>query len=365
MGTLKFLVIQQKMIGDVLASTVICESLKYHFPDAIVHLVANENTLPVLQNNPYIDKVILFKKEYRESKTAFYRFLKSLKRTDYTAVVDAYGKLESNLISLFAKGENKIALYKWYTSWIYTHTVKQPRTTDGNVPLSISDRLLLLDPIISENTFITYPKLYLSEKEMKMGKDTVAKLKDHGAQKVIMISILGSSTYKTYPKIYMANVLDNICKHCNAKLVFNYIPEQRESALEIYRLCYESTQKAIDIDFYANSLRNFIAVLSQCDLLVGNEGGAANMAKALDVPTFSIFSPFILKEAWLGKLYKNHYGVHLRDYRPNLYQGMTKKQIKKNSLVLYEAFEPGLFEKPLLEFLDRYLINHPPFNTTV
>lgn len=351
---MKFLVVQQKMIGDVLASTVICEGLKHHFHDAVVHIVANENTLPVLQNNPFIDQIVVFKNEYRESKSAFYNFLKSLKKTEYTAVIDAYGKLESNLISLFANADKKISNYKWYSGWIYTHTVNQIRLADGNVPLSISNRLLLLHPIVSDTTFITYPKLYLSQQELKMGSDAVGQLKDHGTQKIIMISILGSAPRKTYPAVYMSEILDIICSHCDAKLLFNYMPRQKENALEIYRLCNKSTQKKIDIDFYANSLRDFIAVVSQCDMIIGNEGGAVNMAKAVDVPSFSIFSPFIPKGNWHGKIYHNHNGVHLHDYKPELFKGMDKKQLRKNSQGLYERFEPKFFEKPLLEFLKKH-----------
>lgn len=361
----KFLVVQQKMIGDVLASTVICEGLKHHYPNAKVHIVANENTLPVLLNNPFIDKIIIFKNEYRENKRAFYNFLKSLRKTKYTAVIDAYGKLESNLISLFAHADKKISNYKWYSSWVYSHAVKQKRVSDDIVPLSISNRLLLLRPIIRDNDLIILPKLYLSEEEYKIGSDTVSQLKDHDAQKIIMISILGSTTNKTYPAVYMSKILDTICSNCDAKLLFNYIPKQNKSALEIYSLCNDSTKKKIDIDFYANSLRDFISVVSHCDMIIGNEGGAVNMAKAVQVPSFSIFSPFIPKGNWHGKIYKNHAGVHLYDYRSELFNGMDKKKVRKNSLVLYEAFEPGLFEKPLLEFLERCLFNHPPFTTTV
>ncbi len=117
---MKFLVIQQKMIGDVLASTIICRTLKHLFPECTVHFVANENTLPVLNNNPHIDHIIVFKKEFSENKKALYSFLKSIRTQSYDVVIDAYGKLESNLISIFAQSQRKIAHYRWYTSWIYT-----------------------------------------------------------------------------------------------------------------------------------------------------------------------------------------------------------------------------------------------------
>ncbi len=350
---IKFLVVQQKMIGDVLASTIICECLKYHFPNAEIHMVANENTLPVLNGNPFIDKVVIFKKEYRESKMTFYRFLKSLKKTEYSAVIDAYGKLESNLITLFAKSNKKIGRRKWYTSWIYSDPIYQPLIPDNEIPLSISNRLMLLDPLIANNRHTTYPKLYLTPDELQKAKATILNLRDTTDQKMIMIGILGSGAEKTYPPKYMAEVLNIICKNCDAKLLFNYIPEQKKEAFEIYNLCSLETQNSIEIDFYAHSLRDFIGVLSQCTMLIGNEGGTVNMAKALNIPSFCFFSPFIVKGAWHGKAYKNHESVHLRDYRPELFGDMDKREIKKNIVALYEAFEPKLFKEELFDFLNK------------
>ncbi|MFK7814193.1 MAG: glycosyltransferase [Maribacter sp.] len=350
---LKFLVIQQKMIGDVLASTIICESLKHHFPNAEVHLVANENTLPVLEGNPFIDSVIVFKKEYRESKLAFYRFLKSLKKTKYSAVIDAYGKLESNLITLFAKSNRKISRHKWYTSWVYSDSLYQNQTGDNEIPLAISNRLMLLNPIIKDNNYLTYPRLFLSDEEQNKARKIVENLKDSEQQKVIMVGILGSGPDKTYPANYMAELLDAICDNRDIKLLFNYIPSQKKEAIKIYELCSLETQDHIEIDFYANSLRDFMSILSQCDMLFGNEGGTVNMAKALDIPSFCIFSPFIVKGAWHGKVYHNHESVHLRDYHAELFGYMDKREIKRKTENLYQAFKPELFKEYLLNFLNK------------
>lgn len=348
---LKFLVVQQKMIGDVLASTIICESLKHHFKGAEVHLVANENTLPVLKGNPFIDEVVVFKKEYRDSKMEFYKFLKSLKKTKYNAVFDAYGKLESNLITLFAKSDKKISSHKWYTSWIYSDAIQQTQTADNEIPLAISNRLMLLNPILKDNSYVTYPKLYLSDDELSNANKIVESLKDSEDQKIIMVGILGSGPDKTYPAPYMAELLDTICETFNAKVLFNYIPSQKEEAIKIYELCSLETQDCIEIDFYANSLRDFMSILSQCDMLFGNEGGTVNMAKALDIPSFCIFSPFIVKGAWHGKVYHNHESVHLRDYHPELFGDMDKREIKKRTEKLYQALDPNLFKESLLNFL--------------
>ncbi len=356
---LKFLVVQQKMIGDVLASTIICESLKHYFPQSEVQIVANENTLPVLEGNPFIDKVVIFKKEYRDSKKEFFKFLKSLKQTRYTAVIDAYGKLESNLITVFSNSDKKIGRRKWYTSWIYSDALYQSQIPDNEIPLSISNRLMLLNPILPENKLVTYPKLYLTSEELQTAKNIVEDLKDTQDQKVIMIGILGSGPHKTYPPKYMAEILDTICNTSDAKLLFNYIPDQKNEALAIYNLCSFETQNCIEIDFYADSLRNFIGILSQCDMLIGNEGGTVNMAKALDIPSFCIFSPFIVKGAWHGKVYQHHESVHLRDYHPELFGDMDKREIKRNIEKLYLAFEPKLFKASLQSFLELQFSQYP------
>ncbi len=352
---MKFLVIQQKMIGDVLASTVICDSIKHHFPDALVHFVAYENTLPVLLNNPYIDKVIIFGNELRESKWAFYKFLKSLGKEKYFAVIDAYGKLESNLISYFAISKYKISHYKSYTRWIYTHTVVENLNPDERVPLAIENRLALLQPILDRPVdFLTNPKIFLKEAEIQEASENVKSIKNHPDQKMIMIGILGSSGLKTYPPEYMAEVLDTICEQVDVQLLFNYIPSQKEDARAIYDMCNEKTKTRIDLDFYAPSLRKFIALLSQCNALIGNEGGAVNMAKALGVPTFCIFSPFIIKGAWHSDNEKLHYGIHVSDYYPQKLEKMDKKDVKRNIDSLYASLEPRHFNEPLIEFLEKY-----------
>ena len=98
---MKVLIIQQKMIGDVLTCSILCELIKTKHPNYEVHYLVNSNTLPVIENNPFIDRVVLFKPEYKSNKIALFQFLYSIRKEKYDLVIDAYSKLESNLISLF------------------------------------------------------------------------------------------------------------------------------------------------------------------------------------------------------------------------------------------------------------------------
>ncbi len=147
---MKILVIQQKMIGDVLVSSVLCEHLKNHIPLCQVHYMVNDHTVAVVAENPFIDKIVVFKKDYRDSKKEFYRFLKTISKENYDAVIDIYGKIESNLVTIFSGSKTKIAYPKWYSKILFTHTIPlQPRTA-GRTGITMDDRLGLLSPLITE-----------------------------------------------------------------------------------------------------------------------------------------------------------------------------------------------------------------------
>jgi heptosyltransferase-2 len=151
----------------------------------------------------------------------------------------------------------------------------------------------------------------------------------------------------------MAETLDLITNTKDVQLLFNYMPNQLEEVKAIYDLCAETTQHKINLDFYAKGLRDFIALQSQCDALIGNEGGATNMAKALNVPTFTIYAPWINRTSWNIKEETGFYDiVHLSDYYPELYQKHAKNY-KALAFEWYEKLKPELYAEKLKAFVLR------------
>ncbi|WP_062059554.1 glycosyltransferase family 9 protein [Aquimarina longa] len=350
---MKVLVIQQKMIGDVLTSTIICESLRKKYPGVTIDYLVNSNTKPVILENPFFDRIIEFKTEYRNDKRAFYTFLKNIRNSRYDRVIDVYGKLESNLITLFSGASQKISFYKWYTHFLYTKTIKRNSKPLTNASVAIENRLRLVFPedrIIDE---IKRPKIFLTKEEKEKAREF---LESNGISKekpILMISALGSDLRKTFPLKKMAEVIDAIARTTDACILFNYIPSQEKEARTIYNLTSLKTKRRIHFDVFAKSLRGFLAVLSHCNALIGNEGGAVNMSKALDIPTFTIFSPWINKKDWsIFEDGETHMSVHLSDYLPELFLNKKTKELKKNSLELYAHFKPDFFIDQLSIFLN-------------
>ncbi|WP_103865272.1 glycosyltransferase family 9 protein [Aquimarina sp. I32.4] len=353
---MKILVIQQKMIGDVLTSTIICEVLRKEHPDATIDFLVNSNTKPVIIENPFYDNIIEFKKEYQDNKKALYSFLVDIRKTKYDYVIDAYGKLESNLITLFSGASQKVSFYKWYSQFIYTKTIKRNPKPITNASTAIENRLRLVFPENRIASEITRPKIFLTKEEKQKAKDFLESNGITAKRPLVMISVLGSEKRKTLPFEYMAKVIDATVNISDACILFNYIPNQEKDARTIYNITMPKTQRHIHFEVFAKSLRGFLAILSHCDALVGNEGGAVNMAKALDIPTFTIFSPWIIKKDWnMFEDGEKHMSVHLSDFLPELFLDKTSKELKNKSIELYPYFKPQLFIDQLRAFLNKNL----------
>jgi ADP-heptose:LPS heptosyltransferase len=355
---MKILVIQQKMIGDVLVSSIICNNLRLAYPDAQIDYLVYGSTTPVLEGNPNIDTIIRFEEKHRKNKKEFLNLALEIRATKYDLLIDAYSKLESWLIVLLSGAKRKISYKKKGRTFLYTDNVPFEEFPKTNLGLAIERRLSLLEPLDLSVKIDPVPKLFVTLEENEHAIALFEKYQLRKDRKTVMISLLGSEKLKTYPLNYMTSIIDTIADNNDVNILFNYFPKQINDAKIVYNSCKSSTQKKIYFDLLAGDLRAFIGVLNQCDLIVGNDGGSINMAKALGKPSFIIFSPWIEKKIWATlEDGTQHMSVHLNDYKPELLTQKTEKQLKLDALSLYNEFESNLFKDKLKSFLLKNLSN--------
>ncbi|MEZ4853423.1 glycosyltransferase family 9 protein [Flavobacterium sp.] len=353
---MKFLVIQQKRIGDVLTSTIISNNLKKAYPNAQVDYMCYANCVDVLKNNPNIDNVIVLEEKVRKNYLSLFKFIFQIRSKKYDTIIDAYSKLETNLITFFSGAKYKISYKKGYSNLFYNYNIERLKNgTKSDIGLAIINRLRLLKPLIKKEFTDYKPKVFLTETEIKEAKALIDKFSLQKDAPTFMIGILGSEWYKTYPFEKMAELLDFTVETTNANLLFNYIPKQKEDALKIYNLCQPETQKRIYFDLYANDLRSFLGLLSQCDALIGNEGGSVNMAKALFIPTFSLFSPSVDKETWQIFEDEKNISIHLKDLKPEIYTQYDEKYIKEHTFNYFDEYPIELIKEKLKSFFEEIL----------
>ena len=340
------------MIGDVLTSSILFEALKTKFPDSELVYAINSNTYPVVKDNPFIDSYIFISPEIEGSKLKFLKLLSVVRKEGFDVVIDVYAKLSSNLLSLFTGAKMKISKSKWYTSFIYSHPIQYSPVKDTEAGLAIENRMQLLEPLKIKSGLNLKPRIYLTNEEIKEGRTYLEQRKINLNMPLFMISVLGSDQTKTYPFEFMAKVIDLIVEETKGQILFNYIPDQENDARTIYELCSKKSQSHISFSVYGRNLREFLAITRHCSALIGNEGGAINMAKAIEIPTFTIFSPWIDKATWSIFENEKNVSVHLKDYKPELYNSRHESSMKANAISMYKDFSPDLFQDLLVTFLN-------------
>ena len=350
----KILVIQNKRIGDVLISSVIANNIKNVFPECEVTYFVYEYTAGVLENNPNIDRIIAVKEKELKSYIKLLQTISRIKKEGYDIIFDPYSKLQSRLICLFSGAEYRIGfkrIKKKLRLPFYSHAINYIPVHTMFCGKAIENRINLVQSVFSLTDIADEPLIYLTEKENRYHLSYKEKLP------VIMFGVLGSTPQKSMPYSFVAELIDFITEKYNVKILFNYAPHQKEEALKIYQLCKDKEQ--IDLDIYEDSIRGFIKLMNQCDLLIANEGGSVHIAKALHKPTFTIYSPYIEKEDWSSfEDHIQHESIHLLEEKPELYKDFTReerKKIEEHPAMMYEELKPELIFEKLKPFLAYHL----------
>lgn len=349
---MKILVIQNKMIGDVLVSSIICNNLRKAYPNAQIHYLVNDNTVPVLDGNPNIDSIVLFHPKEINNFWKLIQFAFKIRKEKYDLVIDAYSKLQSWMVVLFCGATRKISYKKWGRTLLYTDNVPMAESPKTNLGLAIERRTSLLEPLNLKIEINPVPQLFVTEEENYFAQTLFEKHQLNPNRKTVMISLLGSENLKTYPLAYMAKLVDFIGQKYEVNILFNYFPKQLKEATTVLEQCSEVTKNKIYFDLLGNDLREYIAIMNRCDVIIGNDGGAINMAKALNKPSFIIFSPWIEQKIWATfEDGITHTSVHLKDFKPELIENKSEADLKTNALKLYQELTPDFIIPRLKQFL--------------
>lgn len=310
----KILIIRFRRIGDSVISSTLCSSLKQSIPDSEIHYILNEHIAPLFHNHPHIDKLITFSKEDMSSTLRYLGKVREIMTEgQYDIIIDTRSTIKTLPFSLFSlKTPYRIGRTKIYNRFIHNYRVNN--SYDGkkdNVQLTLS----LLEPLEKEIKikYDPYFKLYATLQELSAYKSYMQSKGIDFSKPIIVCAVTARLAYKVWPKEYMKEVLQRIIdKYNDVQLIFNYGDAiERKACSELYNEM--NRDKHIFIDIEANSLRELICLLANSNFFFGNEGGTRHISQALNIPSFAIYPPKIVKNNWLPNASGRFQGIELAD----------------------------------------------------
>jgi len=324
------------------------------FPQAEIHYLVYSYCKAVAENHPAIDQLIEFTPEMKASRQAFIKLAKRIRAEKYDAILDAYSKGETWLLSRFSKAKKRITYDKGVRKWLHTDVVAPVIGESGEE--SITDRRLSLIKPLANIDLTKAKKDPTIHIDPSLKEKAIAGLEEAGVdlrKPLLMIGIFGRIVEKTWPVDYMKNMVQGLLDSGKYQLIFNYDHDQADEATDFVR-ALNPPPNTLYPAVYGQALQDLIYLISHCTAYIGNDSGPIHIAKAVGVPTFTIFSPWISKAGWFTMPDDTrHEAVHLADLKPELYKNGTVSK-KDNVLELYKQLTPEYVGGKLVRFLSKF-----------
>lgn len=101
---MKILILRFSSIGDIILTTPVIRCIKKQIPNAEIHYCTKKSFVSILENNPYLDKIIPLENSLKELK-------RKLKTEKYDHIIDLHNNLRTLLIKSSFRFSSKIAAF--------------------------------------------------------------------------------------------------------------------------------------------------------------------------------------------------------------------------------------------------------------
>jgi heptosyltransferase-2 len=271
------LFLRHDRIGDMVLSTAALKALKKAYPNATITVLASERNYEVLKHNPTVDEVIIYK--------GFFRFIREIRPRGYDLVIDPFVtyELKQAFMSYLAKGTYRIGFEEAGREIFFN--IRGPVASP---PKRMVDHLLDLTERLGARKEDYGPEVFLSDAEIQWAREALAERGISANELTIAIHPGAHYPSQRWPAERFGELARRILAQCEAKIIL--LGSSDEEGL--LKAAKKSAGKDVQI-FSCTGIREFMALLSRCELLVCNNSGPLHIASALKVPTVSTIGPTV------------------------------------------------------------------------
>lgn len=288
------ILLRHDRIGDMVLSTTMFKALKKRYPKARLTVLASEKNHPVIRNNPYVDEILIYK--------GIGWFIKEIRQRHFDLAIDPFLTYElSQALLTYLSGSKYRIGFEGAGREVFFN-VKGPKLFPV---IQFANHMLELIDFSGGGISSCAPEIFLTQEEIKWA---LKFLEDRGfGRGDLKIAIHPGAFYPSqkWPIEKFGQVAERIANEFGVKVLL--LGDTAEDPLLVkIKVASEG-----DVEIFSGlNLRQFMALLSLCNLLVCNNSGPLHIASALKVPTVSLMGPTVVP-LWLP--YGNNHIVIRRD----------------------------------------------------
>lgn len=260
----RILVVRLGAMGDIVHALPAAASLKHGFPGCQVTWVVEPRWAPLLQSNPFVDRVLALG---RGTGAELARTWRELRRERFDFAVDFQGLLKSALVACAARTEriygfDRSVAREPLAAMLYSDRVpaRSVHRVDRNLELAAA-----AGAPTALHSFPLPPGR--AEGELPAGA-------------FVLASPLAGWRAKQWPLEYYARLAQRLRREAGVPLVLNGPPGERETLAGV-----------ADAVLYSSSIEGLIDATRRAAAVVGVDSGPLHVAAALGRPGVAIFGP--------------------------------------------------------------------------
>ena len=279
----RILIIQTAFLGDVILSTPMIKALRELFPDSFISFLLIPETKKALENNPYLDEILVYDKRKKRGLVSFCRMVSKIRECGFDLAVIPHRSLRSAFLAYLSRIPQRIGFdtssgFFWFTDKVHYPT--NVHEVDRNLSLlsgfNYHPKNMLPELFPSPNDY-TYAGKLLQNSGIK--------------ERDKIVGIAPGSVWATkrwLPEGFAA-VANLLQQNAGAKVIFLGSEEDR-------RLCQEiaGQMKTTPIILAGETdVLQSAAVISLCTVILSNDSAPVHIASAMKRPVVEIFGSTI------------------------------------------------------------------------
>ncbi len=278
----KILVLRYDRIGDMVLTTPLFASLKKNIPGCRITVLASQVNKDVVRNDPNVDEVVVYQ--------GAVKFMRDFRRRGIDLTIDPFCsyELKPALLAFLSGAKYRIGFADSGREVFFNIKGLKPDSSKHMV-----DQLLsLLAPLAIKEDQVQ-PKIYLTPEEIENAKAYFTR--NNYVQDCLKIAVIPGAYYPSqrWPLERFVELIKKICEKSNARVLI--FTDKEEVKLEAISELLDPARVEV---IFGLALRQFMAYLSQCHLLICNNTGSLHIASGLGVPTVSTMGPTVPHLWW-------------------------------------------------------------------
>ena len=274
----KIMIRAANWVGDAIMTTPVIRAVRKNFPKAEITVLAKPWVIPVYENNPYIDKILLYDNNHRHKKGFGTLLLaKDLRACRFDLAILMQNAFEAGLLCFLAGIKERLGYNTDARGFLLNRSIKlNPVLKKGHLidnyigilkGASLADDGRDLDLFLSKSDQ-AFARHFLEQEKFDLSRPVIG----------INPGATGGTAKRWFPERY-AKICKNLAQEFKVKILIFGGPSDNELGAYIAGL---SKGSCINIAG-KTSLGQAFALIERCALFITNDSGLMHAAAALGI----------------------------------------------------------------------------------